>query len=660
MVGGNREQSNPVVRSSCKLSKLSSSEPHGAELLTSATSFISRTCCHSRTLGRVETLCGFDSPAPIFGNASKPPGPVMNDPPQSRKERKEEMRQERERRQKERLELKREHDVFLLYGAAFRDIPHLDQDAGKHVPRPSPDSTLTALCQLAAIRLGCQRCMVSLIDDSREHILAEATCDLSLRPEAPGDAPRDLWLGNVSIPRAWGLGEKVLDLDSHEDIPVLVANNLKQDDNSSLRAFVKSRPDAHFIASAALLSPAGAIVGTLCVFDNKSRDGMSKIELRLLQDLAKTIVNYLDTYTLKDQYRRGERFTRGLTSFADGASVLQPIENNPLRDTPALSMMTTDDSSVTEREVPSADDVKNDPPRDVSRPPSAASNRSVRSQRSKSARAKSARHRSIRTLQDTILPLDSKSMFSRAASILLASSDLDGVLILDASVAANGQRRTPAGNESGTEPPSESYHSRSSSSEDEGEGSSGGSSCARGGYSSVPSSSKMCQVLGVATNAEYGSLLEPDLARLLHEHSHGRIFTLTATGLSMSSNEESAPSSATDPEEGIREAPLPPKRKTATRAVKSSKALQAMFPGARTVAFVPFWDYERSRWFAGCLCWSNSPHRLLSASVDLAYFKIFSHSIMRELSRLDAVANSQVCSTLCLLYPVRVYLKLFP
>jgi hypothetical protein len=32
---------------------------------------------------------------------------------------------------------------------------------------------------------------------------------------------------------------------------------------------------------------------------------------------------------------------------------------------------------------------------------------------------------------------------------------------------------------------------------------------------------------------------------------------------------------------------------------------------------------------------------LLSASVDLAYLKIFSHSIMRELSRLDAVALNQ-------------------
>jgi signal transduction histidine kinase len=45
--------------------------------------------------------------------------------------------------------------------------------------------------------------------------------------------------------------------------------------------------------------------------------------------------------------------------------------------------------------------------------------------------------------------------------------------------------------------------------------------------------------------------------------------------------------------------------------------------------------------FKGCLCWTNNPDRLLSVSVDLPYFNIFSHSIMRELSRLDALTQNQ-------------------
>jgi signal transduction histidine kinase/CheY-like chemotaxis protein len=157
----------------------------------------------------------------------------------------------------------------------------------------------------------------------------------------------------------------------------------------------------------------------------------------------------------------------------------------------------------------------------------------------------------------------------------------------------------------------------------------------------------MCQLLGVATpsdkdNPDYGTLLEPVLSRLFHEFPHGKIFTFSGEGHSLSSTEDSS----ADPNatEHLSPATLS-KRKTDGRPQRGSIAIQAMFPKARSVAFIPFWDFERARWFAGCLCWSNDPYRLLSASVDLAYFKIFSHSIMRELSRLDAVALNQAKTT---------------
>ena len=247
-------------------------------------------------------------------------------------------------------------------------------------------------------------------------------------------------------------------------------------------------------------------------------------------------------------------------------------------------------------------------------------------------------------LEDSILPTDSKSMFSRAANVMMGSSDLDGVLILDASVAASGgQRRSNSASGSGTEAPSESYQSRSSSDEASSNSTEGH---LRGASSS---SSKMCQLLGMATpsdkdNPDYGTLLEPDLSRLFHEYPHGKIFTFNADGCSLSSTEEVSSSNATEHLSPTK----PSKRKTNGRPQRGSTAIQAMFPKARSVAFIPFWDFERARWFAGCLCWSNDPYRLLSASVDLAYFKIFSHSIMRELSRLDAVALNQVSSEGCM------------
>jgi len=526
-------------------------------------------------------------------------------------------------------EMRRERDVFLLYGAAFRDIPHVD-NMGSHVPRLSVDSTLTALCQLVAIRMGGQRAMISLLDDERQHILAEATCNLSLRPEAPGDASDTLLLGNVSIPRSLGLCEKILDFNLKED-RIVVIGDLAADGCSCIREDIRNDIRTRFYASVALVSPNGATVGALCFFDDKPRDGLSKEQVTLFKDLALTVVDYLATYTIKDQYCRGERFTRGLVSFAEGASALIPFERSHRRQS-STAPQTPDLSSATDKDAFSPDDTRDS--KDFHSP-----NQTIRSRSStvpKTNRARAARHRSIRSLQDSILPTDSKSMFSRAASVMMASSDLDGVLILDASVAANGEGRRANG--SGTEPPSESYQSRSSSDE----GSSNNTEDSSHAQSS--SSSKICQLLGVATpnqqdTAEYGTMLESELARLLREYPHGKIFTFTSEGLSLSSTEESSSSpSITEHLE-----PLPSlKRKTKERPKSGPVAIQTMFPKARSVAFVPFWDFERSRWFAGCLCWSNDVYRLLSPSVDLAYFKIFSHSIMRELSRLDAVTSNQV------------------
>lgn len=150
-------------------------------------------------------------------------------------------------------------------------------------------------------------------------------------------------------------------------------------------------------------------------------------------------------------------------------------------------------------------------------------------------------------------------------------------------------------------------------------------------------------MLGVATSndkekAAYGSLLESDLARMLHEYPRGKIFTFTASGIFVSSDETTSSPYFTEQLPRM----VSCKRQTKNWSKRCSEAIHTMFPEAASVAFVPFWDFERSRWFAGCLCWSNNPYRLLSPSVDLIYFKIFSNSIMRELSRLDAMALDQV------------------
>ena len=237
--------------------------------------------------------------------------------------------------------------------------------------------------------------MISLLDEERQHILAEATCDLPLQPDALGDASNTLWLGNVSIPRSWGICEKVLKLGPNVE-PILVISDLTTDQRSCFREDVQSNSDMRFYASVALKSPNGATVGTLCIFDNKSRDGLSKEQAELFKDLGSTVVNYLNTYTIRDQYRRGERFTRGLVSFAEGASALVPFEREVRQDSALPSQTSSDISSTTDKEIVSTDDAEK-VHEGVELNETTPSH--PLSTISKTARAKSARHRSIRSLR---------------------------------------------------------------------------------------------------------------------------------------------------------------------------------------------------------------------------------------------------------------------
>ncbi|CAG5181751.1 uncharacterized protein ALTATR162_LOCUS9816 [Alternaria atra] len=505
----------------------------------------------------------------------------------------------REERQREREQMKRNRDVLLLYGSAFANIPYIEH-VPKHCPRPSPDTVLTALCQLAAIRLNAERCMVSLLDEEsgRQHWLSEATRDLALRPEMPGDAPETLWLGNVSTPRSWGLCKELLSL-SPEDEPVFSIDDLTKDGRSTFRDHIKGIPEMHFFASTALKSPNGCIVGSMCVFDGKSRDGLTKEEVVLLRGLAATVMDHLHTYTVQDCYRRGERFTRGLISFAEGAAVISPLDTGS-----NIDPTQKDATNVVHLQSTSA----HSPPRpDASKPAMPSVDTSIAASPEGTAkptspptspvsktRSESVRNQAIEKLQNEILPMNAKSMFSRAASIMMASSDLDGVLILDASVAANYQRHGPRGFANDTDTPYESDISKMSSS-DSASGTDGiASNCA-----SSRSSSKKCQVLGMATYDRIGEvqladILEADLGRLLQEFPNGKIITFTTNGLSLSSNDDSSDLPGAD---GVKpsQSGEPPKRTASQKSLKGSKAVQAMFPGARCVAFVPFWDYERKK-----------------------------------------------------------------
>lgn len=109
----------------------------------------------------------------------------------------------REARKQRLYESQREREFYSYYESVlayaskepkFCDL-HDPEVAAAHRAVSSSDTTLTAFTQLAALRLGTRRAMISFFDSKHAYVIAESTRTLSFDNDShhgPGDS---LWLG---------------------------------------------------------------------------------------------------------------------------------------------------------------------------------------------------------------------------------------------------------------------------------------------------------------------------------------------------------------------------------------------------------------------------------------------------------------------------------
>lgn len=502
---------------------------------------------------------------------------------------------------------KRERDVLNLY-AAFKDIPSVenlgyspDTDAipSDYSPRPASDASLAAFCQLAAIRLQASRSLISLIDEHDQYILAEATPKTSLKFDSPLNRTVDLGFGNVCLPRRWGICERVLDpvALAEGDDGIVIINDLSQSNLHAARSYVKDGP-LRFYAGVPLVAASGNIVGSVCILDDKARDGLPQEDIQYLKDLASTIMEYLDTYIIKERYRRGAEGLQGLMSFADGTN-LKPISDlykTPSSPGPQLTSPKFNQTQFS------------DEPEAIPNAQNGSGHQ--RNESDSSQRRTTERRRSISELQDSIIPNTTKEIFARAADIMRQSNDMDGVTFIDASVAATGLQ----------------------------------------GMQAIDAG-KRCQILGFASTA--GSSIKGDVLPVdmtPYESSFGWVLDHYPQGYSMDCEEAQATSWDENGDPGIEPSDTngnakPGLQKVDKDRLRHVQRLQALIPDVKSALFLPLWDFDRGRWFAGCFCWSTRSERILDGRLDLPFLKAFGHSIMQEVARLDAMRTDQAKTT---------------
>lgn len=214
-------------------------------------------------------------------------------------------------RERKLVESRREREFYSYYESVlayantepkFCDLHNLDAIT-EHKAVASADTTLTALVQLAALRIGTRRAMIFFFDAEYAYIIAESTRTMSLHDNSK-HAPKDsLWLGFTKIPRGLSICEATADLPANQGSNARdgysaglahIINDLTKDARFADRPFVKGGIKARFYAGVPITTPSGANIGALCVLDDKPRDGLEHDQVEFLRSMASTVMSHLE------------------------------------------------------------------------------------------------------------------------------------------------------------------------------------------------------------------------------------------------------------------------------------------------------------------------------------------------------------------------------
>jgi signal transduction histidine kinase len=565
--------------------------------------------------------------------------------------------------------------------------PSSQRFAPEHIPQSSVDTALSAFAQLATLRLGARRALISLIDRNNQHILAEATQTLSLQSELVHSEHDELWFGATTLPRDLGLCETALDIlppaqrgPQPRSISPLIVDDLTLDERFKYRPFVKNRPTLRFFTAMPIRTKSGFNIGTLSVYDDRPRRGLDETQKKFLDDVTITIMEHLEMTRVKAAHRRSEKMVSGLGVFVEGRSSLREwwldTKNNkawgpddsmdadalshstgndfvmdPLKEVAANTPQKIDDRPFLRGRLSSQDrlptrSLSSRKPRQI-QPDSGAEQIPCESKEKPKVFATN--------LQEDMLPANLKDMFSRASNIIRECIEVDGTIFLDASIGTFGghviESHRRIGESTGTGESEESVVSigeglttpeitESVIDDDE--------SAALPVNEARKERQKKCGILGFSTATKssltgdhapesYVPVSEAFLQSLLQKYPRGQVFDLTEGG-------ELVPTISSQPEKG---GVVPDKilLSHGDRAKqKEAKAIVEMLPGVRSVVFSPLWDSHRERWFAGSFAWTTLSTRVLTRTEDVNYLAAFGNSIMADVARLDAVAADQAKS----------------
>ncbi|PWY84833.1 hypothetical protein BO70DRAFT_228980 [Aspergillus heteromorphus CBS 117.55] len=504
---------------------------------------------------------------------------------------------------------------------------------------PASDPTLTALAQLGTYRLNCRYAFVSLLDGSGPQVIVGAT------PSDPG-CDGDARVGSLSV------GMKTLGL-GRDGGDAIESSNVTSDSTRTVVRDLAMQPDltdhplvkqfrSRFYAEVPLRNSSGETFGTYCVVDETPRDSFADSDLVGLQDVANSVAHHLENVWAVRHHRQADRLLGSLMKFIKGQSghendgwrarrrsnatgIVSP-RSSEVPGLDRLSITTTNNRGVSPasakhpRLTPASESpfFQNQPFGAVHSAPNDSHQRHVRKRSDET-------NKLIIVPEGNAISEKTSLLFSRASALLQESMDLDGVLFVDAS---------RSNSRSGSTASVRDWDVLSKDS-DSGISHRSPSISSHGGWSE-----KLCEPIGFASS-EHAVECNTNMFRLgLTEGLLHDMFTAFPHGEVLHPHQTSGSSVSSL---------LHQRRQSLQSEYSLHHSINARLahncPEARSLVFLPLWNWNRSRWLAGTLVWTCDDKRRLGQD-DLAFLKTFGDSIVSGFCQIDWTATEKSKSDL--------------
>ncbi|KAH7134124.1 histidine kinase [Dactylonectria macrodidyma] len=548
------------------------------------------------------------------------------------------------------------------------------------------DTALTAFAQLGACQTGTSRSLISLFDQNYQYIVAEATPTLPLVSNLSAEQRNeDLYHCGTAIPRSHGGCEYTLyDPEPSEsaptrdptELPLTLVHDIGADPRYSTRVYCQPGA-ALFYAAVPIRTNKGINIGVYCVVDSEPHDDWGDQQTEIIRNISRAIMQYLEVNKARANHRRSERMNRGIGSFIEEKSTMSGWRLGPhaaaFKDQAKLegALNAKQQERQHEKDKRAHQNHPNVLPTSSGSPtpsPNGLVDNKLSKEKPTITRSHSTGCCTNATAQITTAHENPRQsardlIFSRAANLIRESIEVEGCLFLDAPVGSFGAMSTPVASDNKVAPGhySSDYGDMSSSgsgnSSDESKGSPG-----RGALSTCRvlsfSTSEKSSIDGEPNSALHATVPQKFLATLLRRYPRGKIFFFGENGelpSGESSDEDDAEMVNGNEEEMTTQPPnhsldadqngtRKKRRKNRWAPQREGQVLLNIFPGARSVAFVPVWDPRRNRWFAGGFVWTNTPIRIFMNDQDLSYLRAFGTLAMAESARHDIVLDEKAKS----------------